>query len=138
MAKKVTRKSGSRGGKSLISGVHAIVYAEKSGETRRFYRDVLGLKFVDAGHGWLVFALPPAELGVHPQDGEGGESGRHVLYLMCDDITKTVAGLKAKGVEFVGDIRKQAWGLLTTLKVPGGGEMGLYQPRHPTALGKRR
>jgi len=114
----------------MIGGIHAIVYSPGADKARAFFRDVLGFPPVDAGHGWLIFAAPPAELAVHP-DGAGG---RHELYLMCDDIHATVAELKGKGVEFVGEVTDQGWGLLTRLRIPGGGEMGLYQPRHPTAI----
>jgi catechol 2,3-dioxygenase-like lactoylglutathione lyase family enzyme len=111
----------------MITGVHAIVYAEDADATRAFLRDVLDLPSVDAGGGWLIFALPPAEIAAHPSE----TSGRHELYLMCDDIESTVAELKAKGVEFVRDISDEGFGLMTALKVPGGGELGLYEPRHP-------
>jgi hypothetical protein len=85
---------------------------------------------VDAGEGWLIFALPPAELGIHPT----GDDPHHELWLMCDDIASTMAELGAKGVEFTQPISNQGWGLMTSLKVPGGGELALYQPRHPTAV----
>ncbi len=111
----------------MITGVHAIVYAEDAEATRAFLRDVLDLPSVDAGRGWLIFALPPAEIAAHPSE----KSGRHELYLMCDHIESTVAELKAKGVEFVRDISDEGFGLMTALKVPGGGELGLYEPRHP-------
>jgi predicted enzyme related to lactoylglutathione lyase len=88
------------------------------------------LPSADAGRGWLIFGLPPSEIAAHPTD-HGGQPGTHELYLMCDDIKKTVAELKAKGVEFTGEPKDQGWGILTTLKIPGGGEMGLYEPRHP-------
>jgi catechol 2,3-dioxygenase-like lactoylglutathione lyase family enzyme len=117
----------------MINAVHALIYAENAEATRAFFRDVLGLRFVEAHPGWLIFALPPAELGIHPaEDGPGaGPSGRHALYLMCDDIEKTIAELKAKGVEFTRPVSDEGWGLLTTLRIPGGGEIGLYEPRHP-------
>jgi predicted enzyme related to lactoylglutathione lyase len=83
---------------------------------------------VDAGGGWLIFAMPPAELAVHP-----GDEGRHELYLMCDDIQVTVDDLAAKGVTIGGPIEDQGWGLLTSISLPGGTELGLYQPKHPTA-----
>jgi hypothetical protein len=86
---------------------------------------------VDAGEGWLIFRLPPAELGVHPTM-DGSENGTHELYLMCDDVQETVADLKKKGVEFTGPVKDHGWGLLVSLRIPGGGEMGLYEPRHPT------
>jgi predicted enzyme related to lactoylglutathione lyase len=111
----------------MITGVHAIVYAEDAEATRAFLRDVLELKSVDAGGGWLIFALPPAEIAAHP----AATGGRHELYLMCEEIESTVAELKAKGVEFVRDITDEGFGLMTALKVPGGGELGLYEPRHP-------
>jgi catechol 2,3-dioxygenase-like lactoylglutathione lyase family enzyme len=97
---------------------------------RAFLRDVLGLSGVDAGGGWLIFALPPAELGAHPsQDG-----GRHELYLMCDDIEETVAQLEAKGVEFTRPVSDEGFGLMTAMRVPGGDELGLYEPRHASPL----
>jgi predicted enzyme related to lactoylglutathione lyase len=118
----------------MITGVHAIVYAERAEATRAFLRDVLGLSSVDAGHGWLIFALPPAELGVHPT-GEGAlPSGGHELYLTCDDVEATVAELAGKGVEFTSGITDAGFGRLISMKVPGGGTLGLYQPRHATAF----
>ena len=114
----------------MITGTHAIIYSDDADRTRAFLRDTLGLKSVDAGEGWLIFKLPPAELASHPDE----HGGRHELYLMCDDIEATVKELKAKGVEFTSDISNQGWGMLTSLKVPGGGELGLYQPRHPVAF----
>jgi catechol 2,3-dioxygenase-like lactoylglutathione lyase family enzyme len=114
----------------MINAAHAIIYSDDAEATRAFLRDVLGFgKHVDAGDGWLIFALPPAEVAVHPDE----HGGRHELYLMCDDINATVAELKGKGVEFTTPVSDQGWGLLTSLKVPGGGELGLYQPRHPLA-----
>jgi len=110
----------------VITGVHAIVFSPQAEEARAFFRDVLELDSVDAGGGWLIFALPPAELAAHP-----GES-RHELYLMCDDIEATIAELKAKGVETTGPVRDAGWGLLTAIALPGGGELGLYEPRHPS------
>jgi hypothetical protein len=98
-------------------------------------RDVLEFPHVDVHDGWLIFKLPPAELGVHPagDPGSAAPSGHHELYLMCDDIEATVEALTAKGVEFTGPVENQGFGLLTRLKVPGAGEIGLYQPRHATA-----
>lgn len=93
-------------------------------------RDVLGLPSVDAGDGWLIFALPPAELAVHPTHGDGHRE----LYLMCDDVQATVAELKAKGVEFTTEISDEGFGLMTSLRLPGGGELALYEPKHPTPL----
>jgi len=114
----------------MINGIHAIVYSRDAERARAFFRDTLGFSSVDAGHGWLIFALPPAELAAHPTD----ENEHHELYLMCDDIHAAVAELKSKGVEFTRPVTDQGWGLLTRLCVPGGGEMGLYQPKHPTAI----
>ena len=117
----------------MVIGMHTIIYAEDPDRARTFLRDTLGLSGVDAGGGWLIFAAPPAEIAVHP--AEGAAAGRHELYLMCDDIEATVADLTAKGVEFTAPVTDQGWGLLTTLAVPGAGELGLYEPRHPTAIG---
>jgi catechol 2,3-dioxygenase-like lactoylglutathione lyase family enzyme len=113
----------------MILGVHALVYAPDAERVREFMRDVLGFPSVDAGHGWLIFGLPPAELGIHPTDGEP----HHELYLMCDDVEVTIAELKTKGVT-CGPIQDAGFGRVTLIAVPGGGELGLYQPRHPTAL----
>ena len=120
----------------MLSGVHAIVYVNEADKARAFFRDVLGLSSVDAGRGWLIFALPPAELAAHPVEDDDAP-GKHELYLMCDDIHKTVAELKGKGVEFKGEVADRGWGLLATLQIPGGGDIGLYQPKHPTAIGLR-
>jgi catechol 2,3-dioxygenase-like lactoylglutathione lyase family enzyme len=111
----------------MITGVHAIVYTRDAEADRAFFRDVLGLQSVDAGGGWLIFALPPAELAAHPSD----DAGHHELYLMCDDINATVAELEAKGVELARPVSDEGFGLLTALVLPGGGELGLYEPRHP-------
>jgi len=113
----------------VITGIHAIVYSQGAQQAREFLRDVLRWPSVDAGNGWLIFALPPAELAVHPTDGPS----QHELYLMCDDITATVAELKDKGVEFTEPVTDQGWGLLTAFALPGGGTLGLYEPRHPVA-----
>jgi catechol 2,3-dioxygenase-like lactoylglutathione lyase family enzyme len=110
----------------VITGVHAIVFSQDAERTRAFFRDTLDLDFVDAGGDWLIFALPPAELAAHPSDAEP----RHELYLMCDDIHAVVAQLRDKGVEFTAEIVDERWGLTTTFNLPGGGRMGLYQPRH--------
>lgn len=114
----------------MITGAHSIVYATDAAAARAFLRDTLGLSNVDAGDGWLIFKSPPAEVAVHPSDPSA--SGTVELYLMCDDLESTMAELKAKGVE-VGEVTNAGWGLLTTLQVPGAGELGLYQPRHPVA-----
>ena len=114
----------------MITGVHAVMFTSEADGLRAFLRDVLGLDSVDAGGGWLIFALPPAELAAHPSDGDTSIE----LYLMCDDIEATVAELEAKGVEFARPVSDEGWGLVTAMRVPGGGELGLYEPRHPTPL----
>ena len=106
--------------------MHAIVFSPEAAKARAFFADVLNLRSVDAGNGWLIFALPPAELAVHPADGDG----RHELYLMCDDRHATVAELRAKGVEVARDVSDQGWGLLAAIRLPDGGEFPIYQPRH--------
>ncbi len=117
----------------MITSTHAIIYAENAEEARAFLRDVVGLPFADAGDGWLIFQLPPAELGVHPGMAPEAPSGRHQLYFMCDDINATVQELTAKGVTFTGPVSDQGFGLVTSLRIPGGGEIGLYEPKHATA-----
>ena len=115
----------------MIIGTHAIVYADDADRAREFLRDILGLRNVDAGDGWLIFRLPPAKMGVHPAGAP--DAGRHEVYLMCDDVAATVEELTAKGAEFVADISDQGFGLMTTLRIPGAGTLGLYKPRHPVA-----
>jgi len=116
----------------MINAMHAMIFAKDVDKTRAFLRDVLQLKHVDAGEGWLIFALPPAEVGVHPV--EDGEQPQHRLYFMCDDIKKTMAELKGRKVEFVGDVQDQGWGLTIPMRVPGADDIVLYQPRHPSPL----
>jgi catechol 2,3-dioxygenase-like lactoylglutathione lyase family enzyme len=116
----------------MIIGLHAIIYSPDAERVRTFLRDVLGLKPVDAGHGWLIFAAPPAEIAAHPVEGE--EKPRHELYLMCDDLKATMKELSDKGVQ-CGAITEARWGSITSVHVPGGGTLGLYQPKHPTAIG---
>lgn len=119
---------------AVITSSHAIIYAEDADKARAFFRDVLELPHVDAHAGWLIFKLPPAELGVHPADPHtGAPSGHHELYLMCEAVEATVADLTKRGVEFTSPIEDQGFGLLTRLRVPGAGEIGLYQPKHATA-----
>ncbi|MGE5135181.1 MAG: VOC family protein [Gemmatimonadota bacterium] len=110
----------------MITGVHAVMFSPGAERVRAFFQDVLGLPSADAGAGWLIFALPPAELAVHPADGET----RHELYLMCDDIHATLAELRGKGVEVARDVADQRWGLLAAIRLPDGSELPLYQPRH--------
>jgi hypothetical protein len=111
----------------MITGVHGVIFTEDADGVRAFCRDVLEFSSVDAGDGWLIFALPPAELAAHP----AGEDGHHELYLMCDDTHATVDELKRKGIEFSRPISDEGFGLMTAIKLPGGGELGLYEPRHP-------
>jgi hypothetical protein len=113
----------------VINGAHAILYGDDADATRAALAKVLGTRSVDAGGGWLIFALPPAEIAVHPAEA----GGRAELYLMTDDVAATVAALKAQGIEVARPISDQGWGLLTAISLPGGVELGLYQPRHPTA-----
>src|SRR5438128_11654326 len=111
----------------MISGAHVVLYSKDAEADRAFLRDVLDFKSVDAGHGWLIFALPPAEAAVHP----AAESGAHELYLMCDDLKSEIAALASKGV-VCSQIDEQRWGSITKIALPGGGQLGLYQPKHPT------
>jgi hypothetical protein len=113
----------------MINGAHAILYSHDADATRATLAKVLGTRSVDAGGGWLIFALPPAEIAVHPAD----QGGRAELYLLCDDVTATVTALQAEGIKVARPISDQGWGLLTAITLPGGVELGLYQPRHPTA-----
>jgi hypothetical protein len=114
----------------VITGAHAVLFSEDADAVRALLGDALGLESVDAGGGWLIFALPPAEVAVHPAE----RGGRHELYLMCDDIEATTAELAEKGIELARPVSDEGWGLVTALRLPGGAELGLYEPRHPTAL----
>jgi len=119
-----------------IIGTHAILYTSEPDDVRAIFRDVFGFEFVDAGHDWLIFALPPAELGIHPGDGPTFDAGvRHQLSFMCDDLDATIAELRAKGVEVQDEIQNAGWGMTTTIVLPGGLDVMLYQPRHPLAIG---
>lgn len=113
----------------MISGAHVIVYSKNAEADRAFFRDVLKFKSVDAGHGWLIFALPPAEVAFHPAD----ENGPHELYFMCKSLKAEMAALTKKGVQ-CAEVEDARWGSITKIRLPGGGTIGLYQPRHPTAL----
>ena len=114
----------------MINGVHAVVFSREADQVRAFFADVLGLAAVDAGGGWLIFALPPAELAVHPADGDG----HHELYLMCDDIRATLTELRGKGVEVAREVSDQRWGLVAAIRLPDGSEFPIYEPRHPSPL----
>jgi predicted enzyme related to lactoylglutathione lyase len=115
----------------VITGVHAILYSTDAEADRAFLRDLLGTTTVDAGGGWLILALPPAEVAVHPTDGPA----QHELYLLCDDIEATHAELASRGVAVEGGIRDQGWGRLISLRLPSGASLGVYEPRHPVAAG---
>lgn len=115
----------------MFIGAHTILYSSDADADRAFFGDVLNFDSVDAGGGWLIFGLPPGELACHPSEG----TSSYELYLMCEDVYATVEALRAKGVEFTQEISDQGWGLLTAIKTPSGSELGLYQPKHPTAIG---
>ncbi|ARZ72227.1 VOC family protein [Streptomyces sp. HU2014] len=113
-----------------ISGAHIIFFTQDAEADRAFLRDVLGFPAVDAGGGWLVFRLPPAEVAVHPTESVP----KHELYLMCDDIASLLGDLDARGVEITRPPTDQGWGVLAAIRLPSGAELPLYEPRHPTAL----
>jgi hypothetical protein len=116
----------------MIFGAHVIVHSQDADADRAFFADVLGFSSVDAGHGWLIFALPPAELAVHPDEAES-----HELYLMCDDLAAEIATLAAKGVP-CSAVEEARWGSVVQVTLPGGGQVGLYQPRHASPLDRTR
>ena len=117
-----------------ITGAHVLLYTPEAEKLRATLRDVFGWKYVDAGEGWLIFALPPAELGVHPAEGPTWESGvRHQFSLMCDDIHATVKELRGKGIQFDGQPEDEGWGISVMMTLPGGVKVQLYEPRHPVA-----
>jgi len=113
----------------MISGAHVVIYSKNAEADRAFFHDVFGLKSVDAGHGWLIFALPLTEAAIHPSKEEAYE-----LYFMCEDLQVEMAALARKGVT-CSKVEEARWGLITKIRLPGGGNVGLYQPKHPTALG---
>jgi len=117
----------------MISGAHIIVYSKDPDADRAFLGAILGFASVDAGHGWLIFALPPAEMAVHPAE----ENGRHELYLMSDNLQSDIQALRTKGVP-CSKVEEERWGSLTKVTLPGGGTIGLYQPKHPTATALAR
>ncbi len=114
----------------MIIGAHIIIYSTDAEADRAFFRDVLGYPSVDAGHGWLIFALPPAEIAVHPAE----KNDTHEFYLMCDDLAAEMSALAVKGVA-CSEVQEERWGRVTRITLPGGGKVGLYQPKHPTAIG---
>ena len=113
----------------MIHGAHVILYSQNADADRAFFRDVLKYPFADAGNGWLIFALPPAEVAVHPSE----KNGQHELYLMCDDVNALIAEMAAKNVS-CSPVIEQGWGSLTQLTLPGGGKLGIYQPKHASPL----
>ena len=113
----------------MIFGAHVIVYSQNADADRAFLKDVLGFSSVDVGHGWLIFALPPAEVAVHP----ASENDRHELYFMCDDLKAEMAALERKGVA-CSKVKEERWGSITQIRLPGGGQVGLYEPKHALAI----
>ena len=122
----------------MITGTHVLFYSQKPEADREFLRDVLGFLSVDAGGGWLIFALPPAEAAIHPAEGEARQDAGTMLsaeiYLMCDDVQGEIKRLQEKKVN-CAPVEKARWGMKTTIRLPSGGKLGLYQPTHPTAIG---
>ena len=127
---------------TMITGAHFLLYSTDPDADRRFMGEVLGLRSVDAGDGWLIFALPPSEIAVHPasenfvQRHSGHALAGNILYLMCDDLHSTIAELERKGAS-TSEVQTAGWGIMTTIQLPSGCEIGLYQPRHVTALETR-
>ena len=115
----------------MITGAHIIVYSKDPESDRAFFRDVLKFPAVDAGHGWLIFAPPPAEIAFHPSE----KNDLHELYFLCDNLKATIESLKGQKLN-CGSVKEERWGSLTTILLPGGGKIGLYQPKHPTAIGR--
>ena len=117
----------------MLTGAHMVIYSKNAEADRAFFRDTLGFRSVDAGQGWLIFALPAAEVAFHPHQ----ENNKHEMYLMCDALSKLMASLDKKGVRF-GEVAEEQWGTRTTIQLPGGGQVGLYQPKHPVTFGSRK
>ena len=118
----------------MINGAHVVIYSRNTEADRAFFRDVLEFPCVDAGHGWLIFAIPPAEAAFHDSDaGNSGNRDRHELYLMCDDIAATLSNLKSKDVK-VSEVSEQRWGKIAAISLPGGGQLGIYEAKHPSPL----
>jgi len=117
-----------------INGTHMLLYTSEPEKLRAMLRDVFGFTHVDAGGGWLIFGLPPSEIGVHPAEGPSWDAGaRHLISFMCDDIDKTIAELKGKGVDVDGSPQDEGYGITTTIHLPGGCDVMLYEPRHAIA-----
>jgi len=123
--------------RGMIQGAHVMLFSKDAEGDRAFLRDVLGLAHVDAGHGWLIFGMPPSEVAVHPEEGNAKRGERAMagaeLYFMCEDLKGTMKALEAKGVK-CGKVEKERWGTRTTIGMPSGGEVGLYEPSHKTAI----
>jgi hypothetical protein len=115
----------------VIDGAHVLITSQDAEADRAFVRDVLRFPYIDTGHGWLIFALPPSEMAFHPAGDE--PAGAHELYLMCEDLTATMAELTGRGVEFSRPVIREQWGVRTAVRLPGGGELGLYEPLHARA-----
>ena len=115
----------------MLTGAHVVIYSKDAEADRAFFRDTLGFRSVDAGHGWLIFRLPAAEVAFHPHD----QNNKHEMYFMCDNLKTQMAALQKKGVRF-GEVTEEQWGTRTTIALPGGGEIGLYEPKHPITFGK--
>lgn len=113
----------------MINGAHIIIYSKDPEADRKFFREVLTFPHVDAGHGWLIFALPAAEAAFHPSE----KNNLHEFYLMCDDLKATMGDLESQNIK-CSEVHEERWGSITKIKLPGGGDLGLYQPKHPTAL----
>jgi hypothetical protein len=116
----------------MIHGAHAIIYSKDAEADRAFFRDVLKYRFADAGHGWQIFALPPAEVALHPSD----KNDVHELYLMCRDVNDLIAEMKSKGIATT-PVHEERWGLLTHVTLPSGSKLGIYQPKHASPLDTR-
>jgi catechol 2,3-dioxygenase-like lactoylglutathione lyase family enzyme len=114
-----------------LLGAHIVIYSKDAAADRAFFRDILGLRSVDAGRGWLIFEVPAAEVAFHPHD----QNDKHEMYFMCDDLRTQLEALKKKGVRF-REISEERWGTRTSISLPGGGEVGLYEPKHPVTFGK--
>jgi len=114
---------------NVVTGAHVIVYSKDAAADRAFFREAFGFSSVDAGDGWLIFALPPAELAVHPAES----NDRHELFFLCADIKAEMAALKAKGIR-CSEVQEERWGSITKIRLPGGGELGIYQPKHASPL----
>jgi hypothetical protein len=119
-------------------GTHVLIYSSDAAATRAALRDVLGFANIDAGDGWLIFRLPPAELGIHPAEHEGPKAGHHAVSLMCDDIHGTVKELRARGIQVDGEPQDHGYGITVMVTLPGGVQLQVYEPRHPLAINPTR